>query len=451
VRFTLTSRAWLVPAALLLTLALGRCKTTSSRPEDPLGSTGAQRSAAQAAPATSARPDDPRRFVRVLFTTPARSDGTTPDARLREELVRLWDAALPGSSVRVSAYDWDEYWNGGPPWGTGDRDGPACWKPVQRAIERGVDVSVVFNEEKSKEPVRAWLLDPTRPNACQSPAQPEKSSKKWGRVRTRVCETRGTKKRAGGSCLGNHNLHAKFTLFSAVEVDGRRVENVIVTSSASYDYHQIQRWNDALLLAGDTALYTAFVGFFEQIFAFDRSGSAHWPGIPTAAGHQFSVHGELGISASFFPSPIDTVRQTLESVDCRQGGQIRVAMANWTRSKRGTAIAEALGALRAAGCTVDVILSSDESFAPDAVLVRLRALGLLVRRVPPEMDVHMKLVVIDARDSAGKPLRRVITGSQNFTDPALTANEEVVLSTDDAAIFSAYVSHWENLSRHAPR
>jgi phosphatidylserine/phosphatidylglycerophosphate/cardiolipin synthase-like enzyme len=119
------------------------------------------------------------------------------------------------------------------------------------------------------------------------------------------------------------------------------------------------------------------------------------------------------------------------------------------------AVARALAARRADGCSVEVVAGDDEIPLGDGVAAILRAGGVRVVRYPARgggWGLHSKYMLIDAPYAGSETHRRLVfTGSHNWTGPALTINDEAFLRVDDGAVFDAFLADWAHVAESAVR
>ena len=136
----------------------------------------------------------------------------------------------------------------------------------------------------------------------------------------------------------------------------------------------------------------------------------------------------------------DPVVEALDGLDANAGGSIRVAMATWSNPR--SAIARKLVALHGAGMDVAVLVNPAE--AGSEILALLEGAGIPVRRYAP---LHSKYLLMDGvwRSAQRKV---VLTGSQNFTDPALTGNDETMLRIESEAIHGRFMADWNAMATH---
>ncbi|WP_369035930.1 phospholipase D-like domain-containing protein [Streptomyces adonidis] len=251
------------------------------------------------------------------------------------------------------------------------------------------------------------------------------------------------------SCLGQPALgasinHNKFWLFS--QVDG--ASNVVVQTSSNMTPSSYSRfWNDAYVLPGNTAIYTAYSDYFAELAGQDW---ANWRYTSTTSS-PYKVY--------FFPRPAndpapgDTVTAVLDNVTCTytESGttkhtKVRVGMFKLTR----LAVAQKLVALQKAGCEVDIVYSQTDSGSSSGTWETLHASGGPALRCYNWDDdgnsntasriIHSKYLLIEGKYDGTASQKVLWTGSHNYSGPALTKNDEALLKVDSNADHDAYVT-----------
>ena len=99
-----------------------------------------------------------------------------------------------------------------------------------------------------------------------------------------------------------------------------------------------------------------------------------------------------------------------------------------------TAVTSALAAAARRGVDVRIIMTADSEW--DAAFTRLARAGVHVRLYPDDSSalyIHAKVIVADA----GRPARRVLIGSQNFSVASLDYNRELGILTSSRVVIAA--------------
>ncbi|MFH8792610.1 phospholipase D-like domain-containing protein [Streptomyces sp. NPDC017941] len=361
---------------------------------------------------------------------------------IRTRLVRLTDAAVPGSTIKAAVY---HLW-----------EAPVV-DALLHARERGVDVQVLLDSTSRTD----------RPN---NPAY------------SRLATSLGTDRRkksfvslcpADKSCLGDPRhgksiMHNKFWLFSEVasevagDVAGAR-DVVVQTTSNSTPSAHTKFFNDALLLPGNPALYDAFAAYFDDMLRGDWRG---WD-YRTASSGLYKTY--------FFPregtlDETDTLYAVLNNVSCaykdangvERRTRVRASVFKITRKR----IADKLVSLKKAGCAVDLVYAETDSArsqggTPGTWEALHRPGGPSLRCYNDDRDplapgrklttpyiIHSKYVLIDGVYD-GRRNKVSFTGSQNYTAPALRENDEVIVKVDDDSVHDTYRAHFDRVRKAA--
>ena len=332
--------------------------------------------------------------VEALFSAIG-PDGTTEDTVLEGRLLELLAKAKPGSSVRAAVYTWDRM---------------SMADAFVAAQERGVDVRVISGGDFPAVQSLVERLPAGHVISCRN-ALGEVMGAMGGRI--------------------NHN---KFFLFSDVTGDGPKVA---VQSSANLTEFQLTRNNNMVILRGRPEVYDAYLRYWN-----DMSLCVAEPDYYRVSGQTAPVglHCFPRATADAGTGSGDPVVEALDGLDANAGGSIRVAMATWSNPR--SAIARKLVALHGAGMDVAVLVNPTE--AGSEILALLEGAGIPVRRYAP---LHSKYLLMDGvwRSAQRKV---VLTGSQNFTDPALTGNDETMLRIESEAIHGRFMADWNAMATH---
>ncbi|WP_320783699.1 phospholipase D-like domain-containing protein [Streptomyces sp. CRN 30] len=388
----------------------------------------------QAAAATgSARAvDAPGWTGEPLFNDPL---GTREEQlAIRTRLLELTGAALPGSTIRVAVYHlWEATVVGA----------------LLAARERGVHVRVLLDESSVSDRPANTAYGRLAAGLGTDPGR-----------RSYVATCPVDKSCLGDPRYGKSIMHNKFWLFSAVRGAG----NVVVQTTANSTPSAHTRFfNDALLLPDNPTMYGAYAEYFDTMAAGDWK---NWK-YRTAGGGPYEAY--------FFPRAgttraTDTVYAALDRVTCvyedgagaARRTSVRVAIFKITRQ----AVAGKLVALQRAGCRVSVVYAESDSAAsgggtkgtweklhtPGGPAVRCynddRDPLHPGRKLVTPYIVHSKYLLIDGV-YAGVRNKVVLTGSGNYTGPALRENDEAVIEVDDDALHDRYRAHFQRVTEVA--
>lgn len=163
------------------------------------------------------------------------------------------------------------------------------------------------------------------------------------------------------------------------------------------------------------------------------------------------------------------MQDVLHNVSCTDVSQgygkdgrtrIRIAMLTWTGARAD--LADRLWQLHDEGCQVEVI-TNKERVGPKVLPIlqreserngRMRLYDAWVdsdRDGTAERYVHHKVVTIDGNWVGKGGVKVVYTGSQNFTNPGTTLNNDLVLRVRDDAAHDAYGRHLDGIREHTKR
>jgi hypothetical protein len=416
---------------------------------------------------TSAGPgDDGWGALFGLFSRPDWDEGylEKKDAYLHEEIAALLDQAVPGTEIRLVM----------PGWQVPDSqvDDEIVLEAIQRALDRGCHLLVIG-------PV-VW--------ENKHPDDPE-SKPEWfhidanGKLKQRLDAMLGDRIRywrSGNEVTSNIN-HNKYILLEEVRGAAADSPFVVLTATSNLRRPDIQRPNDAVLLAGNRPLFDAFWAVWTASWhATGREDPTPFPNrhdVPT-----------LAMSVRFFPlkedpgwsgeNP-DPVLHALDSVDCVPGASVHVTMATWFDAGRGAKVLDRLLDLADGGCDVRVLahheleVTGDEPYK-QCTIAPLRD-GIDPRKgycetTQPVWDEmtrnggirwgktasHSKYVLVEGpveQDGVTQWRRIVVTGSANFATPiwydSNGMTETVLVFTDNEQMWGQYAEHWNWLCRES--
>jgi phosphatidylserine/phosphatidylglycerophosphate/cardiolipin synthase-like enzyme len=373
-----------------------------------------------------------------VFNDPLRGDKSARAIVTR--LVKAINHTRRGSLIRIAVYSFDR----------GD-----VLAALRRARKRGVFVQVIVNKSVMSDGARGL----------------QKLLGKNPRKRNFVvaCDGRCRKKGSGG------NMHAKVYTFSRTG----GAQYLVITGSGNLTSKGVYRqWNDSYGVANDKKLYDTWGVMFNQM-ARQRSTTARRLSYTTTTGgynYTFqralaSQGGQVATSQtvlSRYRAAADPAWKRIQKVSCVApkgygvGGRtaIRIAMYGMFKS-RGEALAKALVRKKQQGCDIKVIMSvpgghtykvmeragiplrsADWQFAE-----RNAAEEDGISGFGPRFYSHLKFMAINGGYAAGATTagtRTVWTGSENW-DSLSFANEEFVLTVNDASVYRQYVDRWNSM------
>jgi phosphatidylserine/phosphatidylglycerophosphate/cardiolipin synthase-like enzyme len=347
---------------------------------------------------------------RTLFQDPG--PGISQDLSLENHAIALIDATPAGEHITIALRDFNR-------------------QPVADALIaahlRGVQVDgVIDGGERTRAPVQQLraVLGPTRFVICGEPA-----------FQLNSCIASGP---------APSLQHNKFLTFSGL-ADGRR--NVVLqTSKNFFGPSQLTYYNDMVEIAGDEALYRAYVKYLLDMKAQARSNTYYFP-----------ASGDDG-RTTIFPSPRpqpdldtdDTIVDRMNEIDCSDGGTIRAANMAFRRER--AVIMRKLIELRREGCDVELIVSNlDGSILAGLVSAGVTVHPFFQRAVAPRQQVivHSKFWLVDARSRlTGERTRITYAGSSNWRGDQQYSDDLLLRIVDDG-VHAAYSAYWELIAGRA--
>lgn len=250
--------------------------------------------------------------------------------------------------------------------------------------------------------------------------------------------------RCSNGCLGTSVLHDKFFLFSRAGA----AHDTVITGSSNMTTNAVGvQWNDLYTVNGNHRLYHVFRTMFRRM-------------VPDRRAHGPYVYRVGRYTATFYPFRAATRRtdrtmMSLRTISCRgarAGTGIKghtvvyIAMHAWF-SHRGLYLADKVRQLYDRGCYVR-ILYSFMSYPTYSLLRHGTGHRMVVRRVlfagpygVASKYSHMKVLAVSGHVGHDHSSRVVWTGSNNWVDKSLHA-DEVTLRIKSAHAYRDYVHHW---------
>jgi phosphatidylserine/phosphatidylglycerophosphate/cardiolipin synthase-like enzyme len=286
------------------------------------------------------------------------------------------------------------------------------------AHERGVNVRLVLDSQSRDYPAVRDLV---------AKLGTDRTKRSW----VAICTT-------GRACIGNLNtpiMHNKFFLFSNTS----GATNVLVQSSANLTNSNAERyWNNAVTLVGNTAVYNAYVNYFNDLAAQVKNNNYYRT---TSSGNA---------KAYFFPragtnSSTDTIYNMLdENVTCEgnttvgtESGRTIIRIGMWYFSRNG--IAQKLRELANQKCWVDVVYTTMDADVRSILSGHSR---IKLYQISGDYIVHSKYMLIEGTYAGQRNSKWVVTGSHNYTNAALRENDEAMLRIQSATIHDQYRSNF---------
>ena len=218
-------------------------------------------------------------------------------------------------------------------------------------------------------------------------------------------------------------MHNKFAVF-----DG----SVTWTGSANFSDNAFVRNGENALVITSTVVADIYTTEFNEMFGgkFHTKKTDNTPHSATVAGSALEI--------AF--APTDGVEARMIAALASADTSIQVAMFTFTSAP----LAQALIDAHARGVRVDVLLDGTADGSQFSQRDPLCAAGVVLRVEGWKSKLHDKYAVIDAGTDSDP---QIITGSTNWTNNAVTANDENMLIAHDAALASAYADDFARLSR----
>ncbi|MFD7324755.1 phosphatidylserine/phosphatidylglycerophosphate/cardiolipin synthase family protein [Streptomyces sp. NPDC059875] len=378
--------------------------------------------------------------TQAVFNNPI---GTVSEQRaIVDKQIELIAGAPAGSRIRLSYY----YLN--------DAD---FTDALIAAHDRGVQVQAIFDDKAlhaEYAPIYNRLVeklggDPTEPSFVMT----------CGTGRGCI----GTRMNNGVTAI-NHN---KFLLFTETQGTAR----VVMQSSANLHIGRDGRlgWNNALVLAGNDAIYQAYDGYFDDLRARTSNNNYYDTGRPPLASGNAKIHFFPRAATSdsvFYSDPSeDTVSTVLDHVQCYGNSEVGTTDTHRTRIRVSLTafarpyLASKLNEVDAAGCYVEVAMTytppKDDgkySHAEDSLNRLLAktssAYGGVITKYYCGKDatwIHDKFLLIEGK-YYNVPDRKIVwTGSHNLTTNSLRQSDETMLQLEDPAVHDAYVAQYNKL------
>lgn len=215
--------------------------------------------------------------------------------------------------------------------------------------------------------------------------------------------------------------HNKFAVF----------DNAVTwTGSANFSDTSFTRNADNVVVITSTVVAAIYTTEFAEMF-----GGAFSTAKTDNTSHNVQV-GASPVRVAFAPTD-DIENRIIAALNTAQAS-IQIAMFSFTSAP----IAQALIAARQRGVTVEVLLDGMNAGSQFSQRDALCAAGVTVRVEDWAGKLHDKYAIVDAGTNSD-PL--ILTGSTNWSDNAVRANDENLLIVQDASLANAYVGDFTRL------
>jgi hypothetical protein len=291
----------------------------------------------------------------------------------------------------------------------------------------------------------------------------------------------------GTACAGDNILHDKLLVVSSVDTAH---DSAVFTGAQNLAVHgEVDGFNNALQIVGSASIYNQNVTYFQHIFANTRSPAlgdtlASSP-ITTPAGTITDAFAPRNSPAAFPTSnayvaandlATDTTANLLDKVSCSSPGNfagdhsgaqarttVQIAMYAYNSRPR---ITSQLEALEKQGCEVQVLYTNMSA----ATLSALQTAGIQPLQLSDDtyeypdgsgtirVFIHDKYVLISGAITTGaRTLSNqdiLLTGSENFTQPAIHQNDEQTMAVQQTAtaatgttpLYDDYEANWTHIA-----
>jgi hypothetical protein len=356
-------------------------------------------------------------FPELLFTNASTIAREGTSTVILDRLISLIDNTPAGEDIRISIY-------------------LINYQPLMDALKnaetRGVNIKMLVDMSRS---------DSQETNASSLP---------WLQANLAASEVVSVVNDVSTLSI-NHHKHA---LFSKVNTSTGLVSNVTFQTSHNFTTSDARKVQDALTF-NDAGIYNAFLNNWQVMRNNAASGMKN--------NFNYTVYEDLanGLRAEFFPKISggnfigqDNVLENLDAITDVANAKIRIAMSDWSDLR--VAIADKLITLKNQGATIEVYAKDAAGTQVQNRLRQLQQLGATVRIFNLEsgsdakFNIHAKMMLIEGTWKGQANSKVVITGSHNYTDPALKANNEVLLYLLNSPLFSQYDSYFEGLKTVVP-
>lgn len=371
----------------------------------------------------------------------------TPDYAASDEVVNLVNNAPAGASIHIAEFYIDPT----------DDDG--LIDALNNADSRGVSVFVVLDNQ-------------TTTNRADAAATALNSTVHVTKCVYACINTTGASISTDAGLPGI--AHSKFFLFSQTkDQNGSMRTNVIADGSQNFNRQQFIIHNNWVVSYDDPSMYSGFMDFWNALNSQDATPSN--PAVSTA------VSSSTGLITTYFYPRVktdDPVANTINELDCSKGGSIYAESSTWDSDR--TSVNNALMNQADAGCSIKLIMdeadgpesngqqnlnngsNTNELYLPTSHNRNMNSNvfathGITVYGSTPggcrystEGSLnhyciftgggsHEKYLVVDGKSSSGTTVKKVITGSENFAQRALTSYTEVDQEISDATITQGFI------------
>ncbi|MFF0275604.1 phosphatidylserine/phosphatidylglycerophosphate/cardiolipin synthase family protein [Streptomyces sp. NPDC004330] len=287
------------------------------------------------------------------------------------------------------------------------------------ADQRGVNVRVVLDHKSVEAPA------PAPAQNLIAALGTDKSQNSW----VQVCSAGGACIAAGGTNPINHN---KFFTFSRVG-DAGVAEDVVIQSSANQTVSSTTRqWNNAYTVVGNTALYTAYTEYFNDLAAMSKNSDYYRTGEAGDAKYYFFPQQSGDVVLGF----LNNVSCTGNTTTGTTSHKTIVRISAWALHR--DAIATKLRSLADQDCWIEIVYKDSND---------LPTLQGHARIKPYHLDaggyfVHSKYLLVEGNYAGHPDTKWTFTGSHNLDVSSLRENDEALIRLEGAAAHDAYKANF---------
>jgi HKD family nuclease len=356
-------------------------------------------------------------FPEVLFTNASTIAREGTSTVILDRLISLVDNTPAGEQIRISIY-------------------LINYQPLMDALKnaetRGVNIKILVDMSRS---------DSQETNATSLP---------WLQTNLAASEVVATYNDVSTLSINHH----KYALFSKVNTSAGLVSNVTFQTSHNFTSSDAKKVQDAITF-NNAGIYNAFLNNWQVMRNNAASGMKN--------NFNYDVFEDVanGLRAEFFPKISggsfigqDNVLENLDAITDVANAKIRIAMSDWSDLR--VAIADKLIALKNQGATIEVYAKDAAGTLVQTKLRQLQQLGATVRIFNLEsgsdakFNIHAKIMLIEGTWKGQANSKVIITGSHNYTDPALKTNNEVLVYLLNSSVFNQYHTYFEGLKTVVP-
>ncbi|WP_304064097.1 phospholipase D-like domain-containing protein [Pedobacter glucosidilyticus] len=356
-------------------------------------------------------------FPEVLFTNASTIAREGTSTVILDRLISLVDNTPAGEQIRISIY-------------------LINYQPLMDALKnaetRGVNIKILVDMSRS---------DSQETNATSLP---------WLQTNLAASEVVATVNDVSTLSINHH----KYALFSKVNTSAGLVSNITFQTSHNFTTSDAKKVQDAITF-NDAGIYNVFLSNWQMMRSYAAAGMKN--------NFNYTVYEDVanGLRAEFFPKISggsfigqDNVLENLDAITDVANAKIRIAMSDWSDLR--VAIVDKLIALKNQGATIEVYAKDAAGTQVQSKLRQLQQLGATVRIFNLEsgsdakFNIHAKMMLIEGTWKGQANSKVIITGSHNYTDPALKANNEVLVYLLNSPVFNQYHTYFEGLKTVVP-